>query len=686
MRSKMLAGLLLACLGTIVYEACAQAGADDVLIEELVELHAELFAEDFDFTEFAEQLAYFREYPIDLNRTDGQDLASLGFLSPILIQRLLAYREASGEFISATELQVIEGMGPRLAELLSQFVTVGAGRSLQGVRFADLAADGEHDLILRYGRTLERQRGYHIEDPGRSRYLGSPDRLFVRYRYRLGRDLQLAVNMKKDAGEEFFSGAQRYGFDFYSASLSINDQGRIRQAVVGDYALQFGQGLAMWNGLAFGKGTMLQSIARQSQGLRPYTSSNEFLFLRGAATTLGFGAVAITPFVSWRKLTGSVQTASDSALVVGALGQTGLHRTPSEAANRRALQQSVYGINAQYQRRGLKAGITLFHTRFDGTIIPQPVLRNRYAFAGDALTNASVYYNYGLRNFHFFGEGAYQWGRGFAFVNGVLASLTPQLSVVLLHRDYQVDYHSFFNQGMAEGSYAANEKGFLSGLVYHPSRSMEWMLYADLYRFPWLRYRVDAPSQGAELTSQFAYSWYRRARVALRYRYRLRQENLRLTGMPENQIADVVRHQARVDGQYKLGESWTLRNRLEWTYYQKESVKKEQGWMAYQDVIYNRMGTRWTGNCRAAVFGVPSYDSRMYAYENDVLYGYSFPVYQHRGMRFYANFRYRISRRTDLWLRYATFIYRDLDEVGSGLDLIEGNRRSDMRAQLRVRF
>lgn len=684
MRFKLVAGLAVVCLSAMG-EVRAQTESDDALIEELVELHAELFAEDFDFAELAEQLAYFRRYPIDLNRTDGQDLASLRFLSPILVQRLLAYREASGAFISVLELQAIEGFGPELAALLSQFVTVGTARSLQGIKLADLANDGEHDLILRYGRILEKQRGYHIDDPDRSRYLGSPDRLFVRYRYRLGQDLQVSVNMKKDPGEQFFAGAQRYGFDFYSASLSIKDQGRVRRLVVGDYALQFGQGLAMWNGLAFGKGTMLQSVARQSYGLRPYTSANEFLFLRGASATIELGRVSVTPFVSWRKLTGSVQTASDSALVVGALGQTGLHRTLNEAANRRALQQSVYGVNAQYQRRSLKVGATVFHTAFDGVIVPQPVLRNRYAFSGDGLTNASLYYNYGLRNFHFFGEAAHQWGHGFAFVNGVLASLTPQLSLMLLHRDYQVDYHSFFNQGLAEGSYAANEKGFLSGLVYHPSRSIEWTLYADVFRFPWLRYRVDAPSHGADLMSQFVYSWYRRARVALRYRYRLRQENLRIN-LPENQVVDVVRHQIRVDGQYKIGESWTLRNRAEWTQYQKEPDKEEYGWMVYQDVIYNRMGARWTGNFRVALFGVPSYDSRIYAYENDVLYGYSFPVYQHNGLRFYANFRYRIGRRTDLWLRYATFAYRDMDEVGSGLDLIEGNRRSDMRVQLRVRF
>lgn len=382
---------------------------EGALIEELVELHADLLTEDFDFNEFSEQLAYFQRYPIDINRTDGQDLIALRFLSPVLIQQLLAYREETGKFISVLELQAIEGFDIRTAELLSMFVTISSPRSLQGLKLSTLARDGEHDLMLRHGRIWEKQRGYHIDDEERSRYLGTPDRLFVRYRYRLGKDLLVSLNMKKDPGEQFFAGAQRNGFDFYSASISVKNQGKISNLVLGDYALQFGQGLAMWNGLAFGKGAMLHSVARQSHGLRPYTSSNEFLFLRGAAATFDVGSIAVTPFVSWRKLTGSVQTAADSALVVGTLGQTGLHRTPNEVANRHALQQWVYGINAQYRRRNLTVGSTIFHTSFDGNIVPQPVLRNRYAFAGSELTNASVYYNYGVRNVHFFGEGAYAW-------------------------------------------------------------------------------------------------------------------------------------------------------------------------------------------------------------------------------------------------------------------------------------
>src|SRR5690606_38116852 len=112
---------------------------------------------------------------------------------------------------------------------------------------------GTHDLMFRYGRTLEQRLGYKIVDTSRSRYLGSPDQLFVRYRYRYGQDLQISFNMKKDAGEAFFRGAQRYGFDFYSGSIYLQNQGRFRNIVIGDYALQFGQGLAIGNGLGFGK-------------------------------------------------------------------------------------------------------------------------------------------------------------------------------------------------------------------------------------------------------------------------------------------------------------------------------------------------------------------------------------------------------------------------------------------------
>ncbi len=678
-RGLLVIGLVCACGNTYAQTE------HEVLVERLTELLAEDMTEDFDYSEWVERLDFYQRHPIDLNKTDGRELRELQFVPQLFINNLLDHRHRTGRFVAIQEIQAIVGMDVESMRLLLPYITVNAPSSLSAVRLRKLAHDGDHDLMLRYGRTLQQRRGYAIADTTRSRYLGSPDQLFARYRYHFAKDLQLSINMKKDAGESFFAGAQRYGFDFYSGSLYLRNQGVVKDVVVGDYALQFGQGLALWNGLGFGKGSMVQGIAKQATGLRPYTSANEVLFLRGAAATVAMGRFSITPFASWRRLDGGVTMTADDTEVVASIGQTGLHRTPGEVANRGAVQQAVYGINTQYRFGRLRVGTLAYHTRFDATVSPQPLLRNRYAFRGNALWNTSVHYDYSFKGIYVFGEGAHQVGGGYAFLNGALASLHPHLSLSLLHRDYRRDYHSFFSQGLAEGSGVANERGFYSGLVYHPSRAVEWMAYADVFRFPWLRYRVDAPSRGMDMLSQFSYTWYKRGQVSIRYRYRHREENAAMEG-PHHLVAGVSRQQVRLGGEYRLDGTWRVRGRIELMHYQKEAGATELGWMVYQDVFWKPAGSRLSGNGRLAVFGTPGYDSRIYAFENDVLYAYSFPVYHGKGIRAYANARCRIGRTMDIWVRYATFVYRGIDELGSGLDLIEGNRRSDVRVQFRAQF
>jgi len=677
---------ILPVIGLLCVHAASHAQTEtDLLLERLTELVSEELPEDVDYSEVAERMDFYKRHPIDLNRTDGSELQELLFVPQLFIDNLLEHRERSGRFVAVYELQAVAGLDVASLRQLLPYVTVDVPPSLSGLSMRRLARGGEHDLMVRYGRTLQRRRGYAIADTSRSRYLGSPDQLFVRYRYHFGRDLQVAFNMKKDAGEAFFSGAQRYGFDFYSSSVYVRNQGRLKDLVVGDYALQFGQGLAMWGGLGFGKGAMVQGVAKQATGLRPYTSSNELSFLRGGAATVAFGRLSITPFLSWRPLDGSLSYAPDGVPVIASLGQTGLHRTPTEAANRSAISQQVYGTNVQYGHRRLRIGATAYHTRFSAMIQPQDLLRNRYAFRGNRLWNTSLYYQHSWRGVYLFGEVAHSLGTGFAIGSGLIASPHPHLSLALHYRDYQRDYHSFFNQGMAEGSNAVNERGFYSGLVYHPSRAVEWLCYADFFRFPWLRYRVDAPSQGVDVLTQFTYSWYKQANVSVRYRYRQRGENA-ATELPYNTVVDVLREQVRIHGQYKLNGTWSMRSRMELSRYRKEGDDMELGWMAYHDVIFKPMSGRLSGNVRVALFGTPGYNSRVYAFENDVLYAHSFPLYHNKGIRTYANLRYRFGRKVDVWLRYATFIYRDVEEVGTGLDAIEGNQRSDVRLQLRWRF
>src|SRR5690606_2902362 len=111
--------------------------------------------------------------------------------------------------------------------------------------------------------------------------------------------------------------------------------------------------------------------------------------------------------------------------------------------------------------------------------------------------------------------------------------------------------------------------------------------------------------------------------------------------------------------------------------------RNEKGYLIYQDVIYKALNSPLTFSFRYAFFDAESFDARLYAYENDVLYFFSIPAFFGRGTRAYITAKYTVSRKVDVWLRLSQTYYYDRDEIGSGLDLIEGNTRSEVRVQLR---
>ncbi len=125
---------------------------------------------------------------------------------------------------------------------------------------------------------------------------------------------------------------------------------------------------------------------------------------------------------------------------------------------------------------------------------------------------------------------------------------------------------------------------------------------------------------------------------------------------------------------------------MEVSAYKKGHTAKEFGFLSYQDVIYKPLSSNFSCNLRFAIFDTPGFNSRIYAYENDVLYAYAVPAYQGRGLRCYVNGRYTLRHGVDIWLRYALSSYANQATVGSGYDIIAGNKRSDVKVQLRFQF
>ncbi len=658
----------------------------DPAVQQIIEQLAEELPEDFDFSDLTERLNFYRKNPVEVNRITRDQLQELFFLSPLQIGAFLEHRLSTGNFLSLLELQAIEGFDLQTVQKLNAFVYISDPNSLAGIKAKSLLSRGVNDLMFRYSQYLQQQKGYQQnETDNRRTYLGSPQRLLLRYRYTYGRTISASLNMEKDAGEAFSPPGKIPGFDFNSANIFIKDAGTFKKAVVGDYSLQFGQGLTLWSGLSFGKSAIISSLVKPALGLQPYKSTNETLFFRGLAATFRYKFLDVTTFLSSRKLDAGLELRTDEKPVITSLPQSGLHRTVNEFSNKQAARQTVYGAHLQIRKGNFHSGLTGYHSRFNYDMLPGNSLYNQFYFSGTALGNLGLNYGFTFKNTYVFGEAAYSDNNQIALLNGLMSSISSQVSVVLLHRYYPKNYRSFFNQAVSESSNAINETGFYSGLTVKPNSKWEISAYADLFRFPWLKFGVDAPSFGHELFGQVNYNPTKKTKWVLRYKFEQKQENDDLLNTI-NTLEDVSRQGYRIEFGSKINKTFSIKNRIEFSNYKKETLRREMGWMIYQDIGFDPAKSKFSANMRLAVFDTPGFNSRIYAYENEVLYSYSVPAYQNSGIRFYLNTRYSVNRKIDLWTKFSVSNYFDLQTIGSGAEQINGSKRSEVKLQLRYQF
>src|SRR5690606_13146356 len=102
-------------------------------------------------------------------------------------------------------------------------------------------------------------------------------------------------------------------------------------------------------------------------------------------------------------------------------------------------------------------------------------LYNKFSFKGDKLFNASLDYQYTINGIYLFGEAAHSLQGGLAMVNGLINSISHDVSFIMLHRYYERDSYAYYDQGCAEGSEANNERGEYVGLMWNRSRKVNWV-------------------------------------------------------------------------------------------------------------------------------------------------------------------------------------------------------------------
>ncbi|MFO7874391.1 MAG: helix-hairpin-helix domain-containing protein, partial [Bacteroidales bacterium] len=235
----------------ILFRGDGKATEPPEQLHERLYMHIENLAEaEGDVTDHSgliEILETLAMHPINLNTATADDLRRLFMLTEIQIGNLLRHRADHGSLISIHELQTVAGFDRQTIDNILPFITIDDRHTRRHFSLDNLVRDGEHVLFLRYQRLLDEQKGFSDIEPAtlevnpNARYLGSPYRLYTRYRYTWYQNVSFGITAEKDPGEEFFRSSQPQGFDFYSAHLHLRDLGRIKALSIGDYQVQFGQ-------------------------------------------------------------------------------------------------------------------------------------------------------------------------------------------------------------------------------------------------------------------------------------------------------------------------------------------------------------------------------------------------------------------------------------------------------------
>ena len=634
---------------------------------------------------YLQELEQFRRNPININTADADELKQLRIITDLQIANLISYRNLFGKLISIYELQAVPSWDVNTIRKLLPFVTSATPLSLSeeaGKRFRE----GDHSLLLRVSQVLEKADGFDKATSG-TKYLGSSQRIFFRYRYTYKNLLQFGLVGDKDAGEQFLKGVQNKGFDFYSFHLFARKIGIIQLLALGDFSVNMGQGLIQWQGLAFKKSVDVMGVKRQSAILRPYSSAGEFYFHRGAGITIKKGRVESTAFISFRKLGGNfVADTVNNEDFVSSFLTSGYHRTLSENEDRNNLSQTAFGGNIIYRGNNWHLGVNGIYYNFSLPVEKRNEPYNLYAISGKTWYNFSIDYSYTYKNLHFFGEAAADKNFNKAFVNGLLLSVDPKIDISFVQRTIQKAYQSINGNAFTENTYPTNETGFYTGITIRPAIGWRLDAYGDVFKFPWLKYLVDAPSHGTDYLAQLTYTPNKQVELYTRFRNETKQSNQSGNTTATNFLATLPKQSWRTQIMYKINPAIALRNRIELLWYDNNGINKENGFLTFFDFIYKPMLKQFSGVLRLQYFETDGYNSRIYAYENDVLYSYSIPAFSDKGFRYYLTFNYDVSKKVAFWLRWTQTIYRNRNTVGSGLDEIQGNKKTELKAQIRWVF
>ena len=624
-----------------------------------------------------EELSNRLQEPVNLNSATREQLEQFPFLSDIQIEHLLAYIYIHGQMETIYELQLVEELDRQTIQYLLPFVCIKAINNEPAFRWKTMLKDagryGKNEVLTRLDIPFYKRKGYEHT------YLGPSVYNSVKYTFRYRDQLYAGGVAEKDAGEPFAALHNRYGYDYYSFYLLLQNCGRLKSLAVGNYRLSFGQGLVMSTDYLMGKTIYASSFNNRSAGIKRHSSTDEYNYFRGVATTVALTKrLSVSAFYSHRNMDGVVTDGEITSVY-----KTGLHRSRKEADKKNLLTSQLTGGNVSYQQNHIRLGITGVYYVFNRPYEPELTGYSKYNIHGNHFYNLGIDYAYRWRRFSFQGETAIG-KQGWASLNRLQYLPVQDIQFMLIHRFYSYDYWAMYAHSFGEGSTVQNEQGYYVGLETTPFSHWRFFVSFDLFSFPWKKYGINKPSRGTDGLIQATFTPRTNLSMYLKYRYKQKERDL--TGSKGTLTLPIFHHQLRYRLNYSLNDVFSSRTTLDYNHFHSQDRAATKGYQVTQMISSQLPWTRLFADVQGSYFCTDDYDSRVYVSEKGLLYTFYTPSFQGRGFRCAVRLRYELNKHWLFITKFGETIYLNRNEIGSGNDLIYGNKKADIQMQLRIKF
>jgi hypothetical protein len=643
----------------------AQTDSSYLKTEEILEDILQEPVGEIDNSDLYDNLEQLLNNPINLNTASLNDLLQIPELDVSTAQLIIDHRKQYGNFFSVSELNAVQNLDKDLIKKITPFVYVQ--RRQQEIQEEPdninlIISNSNAQFRSRFTNALQTNEGFL-----QNKFEGTKPRVYNRILANYNNHIQAGYLAEKDPGETSLN-------EFSTYHVAFNNIGFIYKAVVMDYYLEFGQGLTLWSPYAYSKGAdAVFTIRRNDRILRPYTSSTENNFFRGAAATLNFGNFFFSGFYSNNYFDANIDS------VTGEITSTpidGLHRTTTEIRKRKSASEKMIGGRIDYRLESfMNVGLLYSYSDFSNPFQSSSV----FDVSGDQFNYTAFAYNLALSRLALSGEFSYN-GISVASINNFQLLISRDFTFVASFRNYPRNFYSLHGYAFGERSGATNnEVGIYTGIKWRTPIGL-LNFYYDQFKFPYATYYNPNPSNGDEYLIDFITKPISNFELRGRYKY----ENKDVAEQLENvdQLVKRLRQVLRGEVIYLLSNKIRLRGRFEYNTFRNAAINEnEKGYLVFQDIRYSPTNN-FNLYGRIIFFRTDSFDSAIYEYENNLTGVLSNIALFGEGIRWYFLVRFRPYKIITLSAKYAETYKPNESSLGSGDNIIPGNLDNTISLQI----